>query len=170
MVLQANPELFNMIADLYVENLPLANSNELRNRLRTIVPPEVIEAGKTGQPIPPKPQQPDPMIMVKMQELQIKQQQLAMEQQRLQSDAQLSQAELQIKFEELEAKKAVAAAQLQEMELRYMSETERTKSNEQIAHADNLVKILTHGATLQHKLHEAENGRHSTRTSSKSEY
>src|ERR1700690_3459019 len=64
MILQANPELFNMIADLYVENLPLNNSTELRNRLRTIVPPEIIEAGKTGQPIPPKPPQPDPMMMI----------------------------------------------------------------------------------------------------------
>ena len=160
MVLQANPELFNMIADLYVENLPLANSNELRNRLRTIVPPEVIEAGKTGQPIPPKPPQPDPMIMMKMQELALKKQQLEMEQQKLQTDAQLSQGELQIKMEELETKKMVAATQLQEMELRFMSERERTESNEQIAHADNLIKLLTHGATLDHKSQEAKHERH----------
>ena len=157
MILQANPELFNMIADLYVENLPLNNSIELRNRLRTIVPPEIIQAGKTGQQIPPKPKEPDPMIMIKMQELQLKQQELQMEQQKLQSDADISKGELKIKFEELEAKKAVAAAQLQEMELRYMSESERTQSNEQISHADNLVKILTHGATLNHKLKEEKN-------------
>ncbi len=157
MILQANPQLFNMIADLYVENLPLNNNNELRNRLRTIVPPEIIEAGKTGQPIPPKPQQPDPMIMVKMQELQLKQQDLQIQQQKLASDAQLSQGELQIKWEELETKKAVAAAQLQQMELRYMSEAERTQSNEQIAHADNLVRLLTHGATLNHKQNEGKN-------------
>jgi len=157
MILQANPELFNMIADLYVENLPLANSNELRNRLRTIVPPEIIEAGKTGQPIPPKPPQPDPMVMVKMQELQLKQQQLELEKQKVQSDTELSQGELQIKLEELETKKSIAAAQLQEMELRFMSESERTQSNEQIAHADNLVRILTHGATLHQKQNEVKN-------------
>ncbi len=157
MILQASPELFNLIADLYVENLPLNNNIELRNRLRTIVPPEIIEAGKTGQPVPPKPQQPDPMLMVKMQELQIKKQDLEMQQQKLQADAQLSQGELEIKWQELETKKAVAAAQLQQMELRYMSEAERTQSNEQIAHADNLVKLLTHGATLNHKQTEVKN-------------
>jgi hypothetical protein len=151
MILQANPELFNLIADLYVENLPLNNSIELRNRLRTIVPPEIIEAGKTGQPIPPKPQQPDPIIMVKMQELQVKQQELQIEQQKLASNTQISQEEIEIKWQELETKKAVAAAQLQQMELRYMAEAERTQSNEQIAHADNLVRLLTHGASLNHK-------------------
>lgn len=144
MILQANPELFNMIADLYVENLPLNNSIELRNRLKTIVPPEIIEAGKTGQPLPPKPPAPDPIVMVKMQELQLKQQQLELEKQKLMADAQLSQGELQIKLQELEAKKEIAAAQLQEMEMRYLSESERTQSNEQIAHANNLIKILTH--------------------------
>ncbi len=157
MILQANPELFNLIADLYVENLPLNNSTELRNRLRTIVPPEIIQAGKTGQPIPPKQPQPDPMLMVKMQELQIKRQELQLQQQKLQSDAQLSQGELEIKWQELETKKEIAAAQLQEMELRYMSEAERTQSNEQIAHANNLIKLLTHGATLQHKSQEVKN-------------
>jgi len=154
MILQANPQLFNLIADLYVENLPLNNSNELRNRLRTIVPPEVIESGKTGKPVPPAQPQPDPMVMIKMQEMQIKKQELEMEQQKLANEAQLSQSELQIKWEELETKKAVAAAELQEMELRYMSENKRTESNEQISHADNLVKLLTHGATLDHKLME----------------
>ncbi len=149
MILQANPELFNMVADLYVENLPLANSNELRNRLRTLVPPEIIQAGKTGQPIPPKPQQPDPIVMVKMQELQLKQQQLQMEQQKLMMDNKLGEDELQLKFEELETKKVLAAAQLQEMELRFASEAERTQSNEQIAHADNMVKLLMHSQKLQ---------------------
>jgi hypothetical protein len=143
LILQANPQLFNLIADLYVENLPLMNNLELRNRLKTIVPPEIIEAGKTGEPIPPKPQAPDPMIQIKMQELQLKQQQLQMEQQRLQMDAHEKDQDIQMRWQELEAKKQEAAAELQEMELRYLAETQRTSSNEQIAHADNLVKLLT---------------------------
>jgi hypothetical protein len=107
------------------------------------VPPEIIEAGKTGEPIPPKPQAPDPMIQIKMQELQLKQQQLQMEQQRLQMDAHEKDQDIQMRWQELEAKKQEAAAELQEMELRYLAETQRTASNEQIAHADNLVKLLT---------------------------
>ena len=157
MILQANPQLFNMIADLYVENLPLTNSIELRNRLRTIVPPEIIQAGKTGQPIPPKPPQQDPMLQVKMQELQIKQQQLQLQQQKLEQEAKESGMNIQLKWQELEAKKQEAAAMLQEMELRYLSEAERTASNEQISHADNLVRLLTHGASLDHKTTLGEN-------------
>lgn len=37
-VLRASPETFNLIADLYAENLPLMNSLEIKNRLKTIVP------------------------------------------------------------------------------------------------------------------------------------
>ncbi len=144
MVIQAAPDLFKLFADLYAENLPLANNIELRNRLRTIVPPEIIEAGKTGQPVPPAPQQPDPMVMMKMQELKLKEQELVQKQQKLQIEAHMSAEELEMKWQQLEAEKEEAAAKLQEMELRYVAETGRTQSNEQIAHADNLVKILTH--------------------------
>jgi hypothetical protein len=56
----------------------MPNSIEIRNRFRTMVPPEIIEAGKTGQPLPPKQPQPDPMVMIKMQELQLKKQQMEM--------------------------------------------------------------------------------------------
>lgn len=65
LVLQANPQLFAMVADLYAENLPLSNTVELVNRLKTIVPPELVAAGK-GQKLPPKPPQspqPDPNMM-----------------------------------------------------------------------------------------------------------
>lgn len=143
LILQANPQLFNLMADLYVENLPLSNNLELRNRLKTIVPVEIIEAGKTGEPVPPKPQAPDPMIMIKMKELELKQQSLQMEQQRLEMDAQEKGQDIQMRWQELEAKRQEAAAQLQEMELRYLAEAQRTASQEQIAHADNLVKLLT---------------------------
>ncbi len=151
MILQANPQLFNLIADLYVENLPLANNLQLRNRLKTIVPPEIIEAGKTGQPVPPKPQEPDPMVQAKMQELQFKQQELQMQQEKLQMDAQAKSQDIQLKWQELEMKRQTAAAQLQEMELRYIAETQRSESDQSIAHANNLVQLLTHASTLEAK-------------------
>jgi len=52
--------------------------------------------------------------------------------------------EAQFKIQELETERLETAGRLQEQELRYLSETERTQSNQAIAHADNLVKILTH--------------------------
>ncbi len=140
-------QLFNLIADLYVENLPLANNIELKNRLRTIVPPEIIEAGKTGQPIPPKPQQPDPMLMVKMKELEIKQQQVQQAQQKLQLDAQAQGQEIQIEYAKLEAEKLEAAAELQETQLRYAAELQNIQSKEEMNHSNNLIKLLTHKMT-----------------------
>lgn len=147
MILEANPQLFTLIADLYVENLPLANNIELRNRLRTIVPPEVIQAGKTGEPIPPKPQPPSPEQMAaeaKMKELQIKEEHLKLEQEKLQMQAQETGMSIQQKWQELEDKRVEAAAKLQEAELRYLAETQRTQTDLQIAHADSIIGLLTH--------------------------
>lgn len=141
-VLQADKSgtIFPMVADLYVDNLTLNNKVEFKNRIRTMVPPEIIEAGRTGQPLPPKPPQPDPTMMMaqaKMEELEIKKQ-------KLMSDAQKAAKDFELKMAQLEIERVETAASLQEQEMRYMAETKKTQSDEQIAHANNLVKILTH--------------------------
>lgn len=154
-VLQSDPSLFRLLADLYVDNLPMANNIEMRNRLRTIVPPEIIEAGKTGQPIPEKPQQPPPEILLKMQELQLKHQEMTAKIQMKMKEIELKEKELQLKgistghditveMQKLEAQKLEQAAKLQEQEMRYQAEMHRTNSDMFMAHTDNLVKILTH--------------------------
>ncbi len=154
-VLQADPTLFRLVADLYVDNLPMANNIEMRNRLRTVVPPDIIEAGKTGKPIPQKPQQPPPEVMLKMQELQLKQQQMQMQMQVKMQEIALKQKDLEIKaaqtgqdnsmaWQQLETERLEAASKLQEQELRYQAEMHRTNADMQISHADNLVKLLTH--------------------------
>jgi hypothetical protein len=160
-VLQADPSLFRLVADLYVENLPLANNIELRNRLRTIVPEEIIQAGKTGQPIPQKPQQPPPELMMKMQELQLKHMEIMQKGQMHMKEIEVKEKELQLRgiqtgqdisvhMRELESERLQEAARLQEQELRYQAEVNRANSDVQIAHANNLVKILTH-QPKQHK-------------------
>ncbi len=141
-VLQADKtgQVFPMIADLYVDNLTLNNKIELKNRLRTIVPEEIIKAGKTGERPPPAPPQPDPMLIMaqsKMREADVKAQ-------KLQEDGKKYMMEHQQKAEALEIERVEAAAQLQEQEMRYMAETNKTQSDQQIAHANNIVKILTH--------------------------
>jgi hypothetical protein len=154
-VLQADPQLFRLLADLYVDNLPMANNIEMRNRLRTIVPPEIIQAGKTGQPIPEKPQQPPPEVMFKMQELQLKQQEAMQNAQFKMRELELKERELQLKgivtgqdisvaMQKVQGERLEAAAQLQEQEMRYKAELHRTNSDMYINHADNLVKLLTH--------------------------
>lgn len=172
LVLQADKggQVFPMIADLYVENLPLDNNLELRNRLRTIVPPEIIEAGKTGKPLPPKQPQPDPMVMLKQQELQQKAQDSQMKMQQAMKTIELKQQELQRKalethqdmtmqFEKLQTEKEEKAAELQESILRYQSEVQRMGADLQINHSQNLIKMLTHSGQIYHEK-EMQNKEH----------
>lgn len=141
-VLQADKsgQVFPMIADLYVDNLTLNNKVEFKNRLRTIVPPEIIQAGKTGQPLPPKPPQPDPMMIAAQAKMMDSQSKM----QKLQSDKEKFMLEHEAQLQALEVERVEAAASLQEQEMRYMAETHKTNTDQQIAHANNLVKILTH--------------------------
>ncbi len=169
MMMRADPSIFALIGDLYAENLPINNNIELRNRIRTIINPEIIEAGKTGKPIPPKPQQEDPMIAIKKQELQIKmlseQNKLQVEQMKAQAkmqEIQTKQAEIQMKvhnegvkvsleYQSLEAEKLEAAAKLQEQELRYESEMKRIQADIDLSHADNISKLLIHAGQIHHE-------------------
>jgi len=164
LVLQADRagQVFPMIADLYVENLPLDNNIELRNRLRTLVPPEIIEAGKTGKPLPPKQPQVDPMIQLKQQELQqkmqmaqqegqLKMQELELKKQELQRKALETHQDMSMQFAKLEAEKEEAAAQLQEVMLRYEAEAQRVNADLHMNHSQNLIKLLTHSGQIFHE-------------------
>lgn len=155
-------QIFPMVADLYAENLPLDNNLELRNRLRTLVSPEIIEAGKTGKPIQRKDPPPDPMIELKKQELQLQSQNMQQQMQLKMQELQHKQAELQRKalethqdmtmeWEKLEAEKQEKAAELQESILRYQSEMQRLGADLQINHSQNLIKMLTHAGQIHHE-------------------
>lgn len=156
MVLQANPQLLNLFADLYAENLPLVNTIEIKNRLKTIVPPAIIEAGKTGRmPNENGQEQPSPeeqQLQLQQQQIQAdvqyKQEQIAIKKQELMLKQQQTQAELEIEHMKLEIAQMELAGEVEESKMRYMAETQRTNSDQAIAHADNLVKILTHKQSL----------------------
>lgn len=151
-VLKYNPQLFNMIADLYVESLPLANNIELKNRLRTLVPPQIIQAGKTGESLPPEPPQPDPAQILAEQQQQMLQQdlenkskQLDLKAQEIMLKAKEQEDENQRELERIEMEKVKIAAQLEEQQLRYRAELDKTISKEAIAQANNLIKVATAG-------------------------
>lgn len=158
-------QVFPMIADLYVENLPLDNSLELRNRLRTMVPKEIIEAGKTGKPLPPKQPQPSPEeLMIKLkqqelqqraqkdqQELQAKLQELEIKKQEIQRKALETHQDMTLAWEKLEAEREEAAAQLQESILRYQAENQRIGADLEMNHSQNLIKMLTHSGQIYHE-------------------
>ncbi len=148
-VLQADPTAFNLIADLYAENLPLANTLEIKNRLKTRVSPQIIEAGKTGdmpQQQGPSPEEQAVQIQAQAQqaEQQFKQAQIQIKQQELVLKEKEMQAEIEIERMKLEIAQMELAGNVEEQRIRYMAETERTQSDNAISHADNMVKILTH--------------------------
>ncbi len=150
MVLKNDPSLFKLFADMYAENLPLPNNIEIRNRLKTIVPPEIIEAGKTGKPV-----QQDNKPSPEQIEMQMAQQKMMMDAKNKEVELTIKQKELMRKTQEmnmkmanemqrLETERLEAAAELQGQEMRYMAEMNRTSTDLNIAHANNLIKILTH--------------------------
>lgn len=166
--LKANPQLFNLVADLYAENLPLANTIELKNRFKSLVPPQIIEAGKTGKVPPQNPNQ-DPQAMqqqMAMQQaaqqnalaqgqlqlqakgMQIKAQELGLKQQDLKLKAQQQQMDYQKAIQEIELEKQNILGTLEEKKLDYLAETHRTETDQAIAHANNLANILTHDPKL----------------------
>jgi len=141
-VLQVDPQAFNLIADLYADNLPLANTIEIKNRLKTLVSPQIIEAGKTGQM--PQQQGPTPEQEALQVDAQFKQQQIQLKQQELEIKRAEMQAEIEIEKMKLEIAQLELAGNVEEQRMRYLAETERTQSDNAISHADNLVKIFTH--------------------------
>ena len=152
-VLQADPTAFNLIADLYAENLPLSNTLEIKNRLKTRVSPQIIEAGKTGkmpQQQGPSPEEQQVQIAQAAQqaEAQFKQEQIAIKKQELMLKEKQTQAELEIEHMKLEIAQMELAGNVEEAKMRYMAETQRTESDAAISHADNMVKILTHKVSV----------------------
>jgi len=145
-IITAQPQLFPMVADLYAENLPLTNTRELVNRLRTIVPPDVIKAGKGEKP-EPKPQQPDPAMMMQMQQMQMHMKELELKEQELANKRE--QIEAQKQELQLKAAQIVSGEHIQQL---------KTAGEIQKAHIDGqateINALLKHHqlATEAHKL------------------
>jgi hypothetical protein len=159
LALQGNPQIFNLIADLYAENLPLINTLEIRNRFKTLVPPEIIEAGKSGK-MPQQAQTPNPQDQAAMAEAQYKMQKIELEKAKLEMEMQESQSKAELEKKEMQLKYLQAASQLEEAKLRYMAETDRTHSDNAISHADNITKMMIEHLKAQK---EKNNGSQSER-------
>ena len=151
-VLQADPTAFKLVADLYADNLPLSNSLEIKNRLKTMVPQAVIEAGKTGkmpgengqdQPTPEQQQMQMQQQQMQMQQ-QYQQQQLELKKQELALKEQQMKVDLDIEHQKLQGEQMKLAGEIEEGKMRYLAETGKTESDQSIAHANNLMKLLTH--------------------------
>lgn len=118
--LQAFPQAFPLIADLWAKNLDVQFMPQISERFKTMVPPEIV-AKEEGKPLPPK--QPSPQEMMIQQEMQNKQQEIMERAEELrirQEKHELEKAELMMKAREMQSK-GVREAQ--------SSQTEMTKAN-----------------------------------------
>lgn len=87
----ANPQTFPLVADLWAQNLDIQYRDQVSERFKTMVPPEIL-AKEDGKQIPPK--RPSPQEQAIQMEMQLKQ-----------AEIKEKEAELQIKMQELELKK-----------------------------------------------------------------
>ena len=93
-----NPQVFNLIADLWAGNLDIQQMEQVKDRLKTLVPPDIL-AKEEGKPPPPK--QPDPQQMMMAQQMQQQQQMMKMNEQKMQIEEQ----QLMERAEELKIRK-----------------------------------------------------------------
>lgn len=96
------PQQFPLIADLWVENLDLESMPTMRDRFKTLVPPEILarEEGK-----PPPPPKPDPQAMMAQMEMAEKKAdiQAKMDKTKIE-EGKLQIQQKQLQFEEMELK------------------------------------------------------------------
>lgn len=110
----ANPQAFNLIADLWASNLDIQQMEQVKERLSNLVPPEIL-AKEQGKQLPPKPPSPQEQMMqaemqAKQADIQNKQHDIAIKAQKLQLEQQ--QNELDKAKLMLEAQKIQSESQL----------------------------------------------------------
>ena len=119
--MQIDNKTFTLLADLYADNLPLSNTLEIKNRLKTLVPPQIIEAGKTGNM--PQQQSPSP----EEQSVQIQAQAQQAEQQFKQAQIQIKQQELMLKEKEMQAEIEIEKMKLEIAQMELAGDVEEGK-------------------------------------------
>jgi len=98
--LQAFPQAFPLIADLWAANLDVQFMPQIKERFQSIVPPEILAKEQGKEPPPPKPNPQAEMmqaeIKMKAQELKLKEEKLQLEKQQLILDAEKAKAANQL--------------------------------------------------------------------------
>jgi hypothetical protein len=161
--LQANPQIFNLVADIWGKQLDVQFMPQLVERLKTLVPPEII-AKEEGLP-PPAPK-PDPQQMMMQMEQQQKQAEMQIKQQQVQERAakiqlDMQQHELDKTKLAMEVKKMMMDAQMDQSEnamekAKLMVELKRIDAE---LHGDHLDRQLEHHK-IQLVHHQKMTGHH----------
>jgi hypothetical protein len=123
--LQAAPQTFPLIADLWAKNLDIQYMPQIAERFKTLVPPQIIaeEEGKQIPPQPPSPQEQMAQVQLQQQQqaLQMNQQKMHLEEQQLMERAE----ELKIRKEKHLLEQAQMIMKAQELSQKHNLERER---------------------------------------------
>lgn len=133
--LQAFPQAFPLVADLWAANLDLQWMPMIKERFQTLVPPEIL-AKEQNKPAPPK--QPNPQEMMAQQQMKLQEAQI-----------QEAQEALKIKMEELEIKKQ--KQQLEQAELYLKAQKVQLDSQLDIYNHESEIKRAHITHDLDHK-------------------
>jgi hypothetical protein len=163
MLLGASPNSAPVMMDLVAKSLPLTDKIEIANRYRATIPPQILQAGKTGAPLPQQDPPPDPAVIAQQQQAQLAMQQIEMQKQKNQADytikmqqLALDEAELKLKavtahqdmsleFEKIDTQRREAEAKIVEDNRRFEAEMRRIEADENISHHENISKIVMAG-------------------------
>lgn len=122
--LQANPQTFPLIADLWAKNLDVQYMPQIAERFKTLVPPQII-AKEEGKQLPPQP--PSPQEQMAQAQLQQQQQMLKMNEQKMH----LEEQQLMERAEELRIRKEKHLLEQAEMILKAQEMSRKAGLEEQ---------------------------------------
>jgi hypothetical protein len=129
--LQAQPQAFPLIADLWAKNLDVQFMPQISERFKTMVPPEILAKEEGKQPPPP---QPNPQQMM-----------MQMEMQSRQADIKNKMAEVELKAKKLELEREQAELDKAELLLRAQKDQQEAQLNV-FDHQANIEKSrIAHG-------------------------
>jgi Phage P22-like portal protein len=165
-LVQANPQVFPLVADLIAKNLDIQYMSQVEERFKTLVPPAIL-AKEAGQPPPP----PQPNPQMQMQQMQM--QQMQAELQLKQQDVQLKQQKQQYDQTKMafDAHKLVADIQMAQSDnqldhAKLLVEAKKVAADIDAGHADRAVDLhkahLAHNADMHNAHMDRQAGVHKT--------
>lgn len=125
-----SPQLFNLVADLWAKNLDIQFMPQIADRLKTLVPPEVLAKEEGKKPPPP---QPNPQQQMAQMEMQMKQAELQLKQQAMQDKS----AQLQMDQQKHELDKARLSLDAQKL----LQDVQMDKSDQSLDRAKLIVEL-----------------------------
>jgi len=151
--LQASPQVFPLIADLWAKNLDVQFMPQIAERFKSLVPPEIL-AKEEGKPPPPK--QPNPQeqamqmeMMQKQQEMKMNEQKMHLEEQALMERAEelkirkekhlLDQAQMILKAQEMQTKMGLEQQKIKIEHGKALLDVDKAEKN----FSSNIAKVLS---------------------------